>query len=878
MKWLKRLVALCVLLVVVILGYLLGTPQGSRLSFRLLEARFPHVHASHIQGRLLGNFYMERLYIRGWRFEKLHWQLKTFTLSGQSLWHSNMQWFSHWKGKALDLRHYEFTSDNGFRAQTDLQHLQLEWRHYHPIGTVWKDTALDGDASISAHLGNVHLSGQWLGNPVSVEVKNFWKSAGSMHWGDAFLVWHPEKARWVFQGQVKDFGVFLPHLYGALSLNGFYHPVDHGLSLQSSGQWQEQQVALTLAGHLSNLSILLNTHGPWGHSKIQGIYHQQALRLSQWEYTHEALGTLTLLKPVSWYHLHNYWDFPRTCWRQGKSTLCITLRTGHRWKCNIEGGLSVYGQPVSLAGHWEQHHHGPRGVWHFSMPSYLLSTEQLQTRFTQVQAHCRFSRKRLCELRGKWDQGQIKAKVMFYSDQWSRDWKSMIAQYHFQLTHPGEMIWKDEKHVVSVSQFSLKGEGRDYKHPQVNARARFNVLHWPEWGWNNNVSGDWSLKGQWPLLSSQWEWRSQDGGVVQGSLSGNFHSLRHPLGLHGKLSGKHFPLIQKPELQLWVSPELQISQGELLWGTVTIDKGVVQPSFEKRSVTQLPDDVTVEELQPATQEEPVYFWQNLGMNVQLLLGEKIYLNANGLKGKVNGKLQIKRVPPGDVLGNGELFLSKGQYFAFGRHLEVPTGRLTFSDSPLSRPRLSLSAQRTLSRVKLPSQSQMNPFESTWVPRTGESSLVVGVQINGFLDHPKVHLFSNPSGLSKSDILSYLLFDQSAGQTGQADLNMLLRAASSLDLGRRDQNALQVELSKRLGLDEVSLENEDSGVGDLNHPLDQTALRLGKHLSDKIYLSYVVGLFKPIGIFRMTYQLDKHWRLQSEADGQNSGVDILYEKH
>ena len=53
-----------------------------------------------------------------------------------------------------------------------------------------------------------------------------------------------------------------------------------------------------------------------------------------------------------------------------------------------------------------------------------------------------------------------------------------------------------------------------------------------------------------------------------------------------------------------------------------------------------------------------------------------------------------------------------------------------------------------------------------------------------------------------------------------------------------------------------------------------ALILGKHLSPRLYINYSIGLFDSASVFRLRYQLTRHWSVEAQS-GTATGGDILY---
>ena len=52
------------------------------------------------------------------------------------------------------------------------------------------------------------------------------------------------------------------------------------------------------------------------------------------------------------------------------------------------------------------------------------------------------------------------------------------------------------------------------------------------------------------------------------------------------------------------------------------------------------------------------------------------------------------------------------------------------------------------------------------------------------------------------------------------------------------------------------------------------LVLGKYLTPRIYISYIVGLLEQVNTLRIRYQLSEKWVIELET-GKESGADINY---
>ncbi|MFV8816974.1 translocation/assembly module TamB domain-containing protein [Haliea sp. E17] len=134
----------------------------------------------------------------------------------------------------------------------------------------------------------------------------------------------------------------------------------------------------------------------------------------------------------------------------------------------------------------------------------------------------------------------------------------------------------------------------------------------------------------------------------------------------------------------------------------------------------------------------------LDSKVEIALGDRVRVNALGLKGRIAGTATFTNRPRRRELipiAEGRYSIEEGTFRAFGQDLEIETGQVIFDRVPADRPELALRAVRWIDNDPLVSAA--------------------GVQVSGPLDQPLLELFSRPQ-LDASEIQSYLLTGHSAG--------------------------------------------------------------------------------------------------------------------
>ncbi|MDY7093356.1 MAG: translocation/assembly module TamB domain-containing protein [Acidobacteriota bacterium] len=310
------------------------------------------------------------------------------------------------------------------------------------------------------------------------------------------------------------------------------------------------------------------------------------------------------------------------------------------------------------------------------------------------------------------------------------------------------------------------------------------------------------------------------------------------------LKGQDFQVMNTSEIQVEVSPDLEISvdgQDVTVRGEVTVPEAEIAiKKLEEGAVHPSPDVVVVSgkdgEEQVRTAAGPL----RVDARVRLVLGEDVEVEALGLTAEPEGTLLLTQTPNGLTRGSGELDISGGKYEAYGQDLDIERGRLIFGGGAVSNPGLDLRASRT-----------------------AQDGTVAGVEVRGTLEEPEVTLWSNPA-MGESDQLAYLLLGRPLESAGEAEGDLLTKAATSL--GLKGGNLLAAKLGTRFGLEEARIET--------NGGLEEASLVVGKYLSPDLYVAYGIGLFEPVSTFRIRYLLSSKWSLEAET-GIGTSADFLY---
>ena len=302
---------------------------------------------------------------------------------------------------------------------------------------------------------------------------------------------------------------------------------------------------------------------------------------------------------------------------------------------------------------------------------------------------------------------------------------------------------------------------------------------------------------------------------------------------------KNFGLLDRPDLRLVVSGQGEAGfdgQRLSLAGELRAERGHLE--LERDRVPKLGEDVVVagEPRSGPRQKAPL----PVSLNIDLDLGSNLTVRAQGLEGKLTGRINFTTTKDGELRAYGRIETLNATYFAYGQRLQVDPGILMF-DGPLDNPALQVTAWRRNQAVE------------------------AGVQLSGTALAPRVQIVSQPS-VSEGERLSWLVLGRAPADATKADLGLLQAAAGAL-LARGDSMPLDRRIARNFGLDEVSFR----GSGDVQ----DRAIALGKRLSDKLYVSYEQGLGTVTSsLVKLDYALSRRWSVRAET-GTSSGGGLFY---
>jgi len=385
---------------------------------------------------------------------------------------------------------------------------------------------------------------------------------------------------------------------------------------------------------------------------------------------------------------------------------------------------------------------------------------------------------------------------------------------------------------------------------------------------------------------------TETGDVKKISYAGRVSSGSGDLTLQGStkdgetkltIVGNQFLACDTSEYKVWISPQLSLDnyvpsrigliipnrqKGWVLWGKLVVPKVRVILPKSSHDVITLPNDVVYAAQRSSSKPFPLY------SNIQLILGQDVKVNVQGLTGNIQGALMLSDAPDQLATAEGRLTIVHGLYNLYGQALTLQEGNLLFNHSSVSNPGLNI---RAIKKIRVSNSFSANNVSSRGVTLDGVfGALTVGAVVTGTLEAPQVNLFSEPSNLSQVDILSYLLLGHPASSASPMDAQILLQATTSMDEGAGKVEQIRGEIQRLFGIDTVDVESINYVDPTSKTPgLSQiTALVLKKSLSPRLYLSYSAGLMGALNIFTIKYTLSEHWILQSTTSTFGSGADIF----
>lgn len=312
--------------------------------------------------------------------------------------------------------------------------------------------------------------------------------------------------------------------------------------------------------------------------------------------------------------------------------------------------------------------------------------------------------------------------------------------------------------------------------------------------------------------------------------------------LQGFVNGADVKVISLPQLKATLSPDIKITANRTamnIAGEAVIPWARTNIKRLPETATQVSSDaVIVNESFGQDEPEPPL---EISTNLNLSLGKDVQFKGFGLSSKLSGKLSLLKEPQRQFFTSGYVSVVDGSYKAYGQTLTIDRGRLVFQ-GPYENPGLDIRASRIIK---------------------GTEEAKVGLEIGGTLQRPIAHIYSVPA-VAESQAMMMLLTGKPASEVSKADASILVGAMGGL--GTDSDSSFTSGITQFFHLDELEVKSDDG--------IDQSQLWIGKYLTPKLLVRYVVGIFDRAFSLGMEYQLTEHLRLEAES-GEAQSVDVVY---
>jgi translocation and assembly module TamB len=305
------------------------------------------------------------------------------------------------------------------------------------------------------------------------------------------------------------------------------------------------------------------------------------------------------------------------------------------------------------------------------------------------------------------------------------------------------------------------------------------------------------------------------------------------------ISGKNIRFMNTNEIRATMTPNLTIELNPKVMafkGKVIIPEASINlKKIPELSIDESEDVIVLGEKKKGEQVSAL----KIHPNVLVELGDKVKLNAFGLRAKLSGRVNITHNRR-DVLAQGSLKVTDGKYQAYGQNLDINNGRLIFNGSP-KLVGMDIRATRKVDNT------------------------LVGVHLGGTVLKPKSKIFSDPS-LPDSEALSLLLTGHTLSTASGQESALLMSAVRGLGVAGSD--SLLNNIGSSLGLDDVNIVTKED--------FRKSELALGKRLGSRLYVRYIVGLFDQAQKIAIDYKINRFLSLQAETSTEgNYGLDFIY---
>ncbi|MGD9108160.1 MAG: translocation/assembly module TamB domain-containing protein [Gammaproteobacteria bacterium] len=338
-----------------------------------------------------------------------------------------------------------------------------------------------------------------------------------------------------------------------------------------------------------------------------------------------------------------------------------------------------------------------------------------------------------------------------------------------------------------------------------------------------------------------------------------------------KIYGDNILIANNKDYNITASPQFNISYH---YPAVTITGELVIPHAlikveDFTNITTLPDNTIIIKRQDEIKKSKYKY----DVKIKIALGNDIKIDTSSLDAQLAGQLELNYASMQPAVASGELNIINGTYTAYSQKLKIDKGSLIFTGGLINNPRLDIRASKTINTYAKPVRTTQIKPGQTFSAISDLQRLTVGVQVSGTLQRPKIQLFSDPGGLSDTDILSYLILGTSANQATSSQTQTLFKTAQLIGSG--GSNAIS-QMQQIFGLTDFGVSQEElPSSTDKKTLTAQPAFGVGKYITPKLYLHYSIGISNPVSVLNLTYYISRLFSIQTQSSSFEQGADIFY---
>ena len=300
-----------------------------------------------------------------------------------------------------------------------------------------------------------------------------------------------------------------------------------------------------------------------------------------------------------------------------------------------------------------------------------------------------------------------------------------------------------------------------------------------------------------------------------------------------QITAERLPLAQSTDRWIIASGTGQARYANrllMLDGNIRADAGLISQKVSDRPI--LSDDVHIIGQDRVSRAGP-----QIAVNATLDLGDRFYLRASGLEGRLAGQLKVRKQPGESLRVTGIIAAQEAVFDAYGQRLQVERGMVNFQGT-LDDPGLNILALRKGLEVE------------------------AGVEVTGTVRHPSVRLVSTPN-VPDGEKLAWMVRGR-VPESGDVDSALLMAAAGSIFAGQSGG-----QFGRALGVDEISLSQQTGADSQTT-----SKVTVGKRLSARARISYEQGLSKVGGVTKFTYALTPRISIVTRT-GIEDALDLFY---